>query len=127
MKKEEVPKNVKELGWYGKGFKPGELGRAVLSGHVTSKLGLPAVFKDLKKMKIGDEFILNGADNKKMVFKVIEINIYDYETAPLEKVFGKSEMPLVNLITCDTGVWLGNSYQDRLVVTGVLVEEDIVK
>jgi len=122
-----VPKNVKEIGWYEPGYFPGELGHAVLSGHVTSKLGLPAVFKDLKKVEIGDEFILYGANNKKMTFSVVDINIYDYKTAPLEKIFGKSDVPMVNLITCDTGVWLGNSYQDRLVVSGVLVKEEEIE
>lgn len=123
----DVPKNVKEIGWYGLGYNPGELGHAVLSGHVTSRLGLPAVFRDLKKVEIGDEFILYGAANKKMTFEVVEINIYDYENAPLEKVFGKSEVPMVNLITCDTGIWLGNSYQDRLVVSGILIKEEEIE
>jgi sortase A len=101
-----VPDNFTDVGWYMNGVKPGELGNAVIAGHVDNNLGLPAVFADLKKLKVGDEIIVrNENNNEEIKFQVKEMQVYDYKTAPLEKIFGTTEKTMLNLITCD-GVWL---------------------
>lgn len=117
----DVPKDVAEVGWYEPGYKPGEMGSAAFAGHVNSRLGLPAVFRNLEDVEIGETFSLWDADGREMVFKITEKNIYDFRTAPLEKVYGPADLPTVSLITCDDDLWLGSTYKDRLVVTGVLV------
>lgn len=117
-----VPSELMTVGWYELGYKPGEKGRAALTGHVNSKFGLPTVFRNLEKLEIGDEFVLTGEAGEEMTFVVTEKNVYDFRNAPLEKVFGPADVPSVSLITCDDGEWLKSegTYKDRLVVTGVL-------
>lgn len=117
----DVPRDVSEIGWYEPGYRPGENGNAVLAGHVNSRLGLPAVFRNLESLEIGETFTLRDAEGRELTFRVTEKNTYDFRTAPLEKIYGPTDVPTVNLITCDDGLWLGNTYKDRLVITGVLV------
>lgn len=117
----DVPRDVSEIGWYEPGYRPGENGNAVLAGHVNSRLGLPAVFRNLENLEIGETFTLRDAGGRELTFRVTEKNTYDFRTAPLEKIYGPTDVPTVNLITCDDGLWLGNTYKDRLVVTGVLI------
>ena len=45
----------RNVAWYFPGYKPGELGSAVISGHYDSIIGNPGVFFRLKELKKGDE------------------------------------------------------------------------
>src|SRR6185369_14176574 len=65
----DVPPNYKEVGWYKYGAKPGEVGTTVLDGHVDNGKNIPGPFKNLKKIKLGDEIYVRGDDDK--LFKYI--------------------------------------------------------
>jgi sortase A len=113
-----VPSDAFGVGWYELGAKPGEIGNAVLAGHVDSKTG-PAVFYDLKKLKPGDEVVVSDSNGKNLTFIVKELEIYPRNSAPLEKVFGQSlsNRSQLNLITC-TGTFNSKerTHEERLVV-----------
>lgn len=118
-----VPEDVDEVGWFEPGFKVGAKGHAVLAGHVDSLTG-PAIFYDLKKVKLGETVTLTDADGRKMVFEVTEITSYETDEAPIEEIFGNSTKRMINLITCtgDFNRKIG-SHEERLVVSAELVSD----
>lgn len=121
-----VPEDVDQVGWFKPGFKAGAKGHAVLAGHVDSLTG-PAVFYELKNVKVGETVILKDADGRKMVFEVTNLTSYETDEAPIEEIFGSSDKRLINLITCtgDFNRDIG-SHEERLVVTAELVSDSSV-
>lgn len=118
-----VPEDVNQVGWFEPGFKTGAKGNSVLAGHVDSLTG-PAIFYDLKKVKIGDQVAVTDADGRKMVFEVKEITSYITDEAPIEEIFGASDKRMINLITCtgDFNRSIG-SHEERLVVSAELISD----
>lgn len=113
----DIPKSDWSVGWFSPGFKPGEIGSAVIAGHLDSQTGKPAVFWNLHRLQAGDYiFIIDGGGNKKR-FQVIGSEQYDTKNAPLEKIFGANDGAYLNLITCN-GTWdkQERNYNKRLVV-----------
>jgi len=113
----DSPVGPAPAGWYMLGPKPGEVGNAVIDGHSGWKGGIPAVFDDLYKVKIGDKVYVKDDKGATITFVVREVKIYN-PNADATNVFistdGKSHL---NLITC-TGFWnkILKSHSDRLVV-----------
>ena len=94
-----VPEDVDQVGWFEPGFKAGAKGHAVLAGHVDSLTG-PAVFYELKDVKVGETVVLTDADGREMVFEVKNLKSYETDSAPIEEIFGNSDKRMINLITC---------------------------
>ncbi len=117
-----TPNNFIDVGWYKYGTIPGDIGSAVIAGHVNNELGLPAVFSDLKNLKNGDDIYITTEKNIKLHFIVTKINIYDYDTI-VEEVFNENNEKILKLITC-TGNWIDKikTHNKRLVVSAILVE-----
>lgn len=115
-----VPDNIQETGWYKHGFKPGEAGNAVIAGHVDGR-NEPGAFFRLKHLKQGDKIIVRNQAGEKRTFVIESLKAYDPEKAPIENIFGYSETPGLNLITCtgDFNHKTGN-YEERLVVYAVI-------
>lgn len=114
-----APNNFVDVSWYKFGTVPGELGSAVISGHVDNALGTPAVFYDLQKLSPGDEIQVKDENGRALRFKVVKKEIYPYNlTGPeLEGIFNESGRARLNLITC-AGTWLpeAKTNDKRLVV-----------
>lgn len=117
----DVPKNYWNVGWIKLGPKPGEVGNAVIDGHVDSPTAA-AVFYNLRKLKVGDQVFVSDANGQQLIFEVFEIAIYPYNDAPLDKIFGHSTEAQLNLITC-TGVFnrASQNYDKRFVAFTRLV------
>ena len=117
-----TPSNFTDVAWYKYGPIPGQVGSAVIDGHVDNGLALAGVFKHLADIKVGDDVYVQQKDGSKLHFVVIEIEIYPYKDAPPQKIFGQNDMARLNLITCD-GTWVKNdkTYDERLVVFTKLV------
>lgn len=94
-----VPSDDTKVGWFEPGYQPGMPGNAVIAGHVDNKSG-PAVFFYLKKLKPGDLILLSDGEGKQLTFSVVDTTVYNTEEAPLEQIFGSSDEPRLNLITC---------------------------
>ncbi|MFC5775586.1 class F sortase [Ectobacillus antri] len=96
----EVPKDVKKVGWYALGAAPGEIGTAVLAGHVDNYIG-PGIFFYLKRIRLGDEIMVYGEDGKKLTFTVFKKEVYPFNQAPVEEIFSAADGKYLNIITCD--------------------------
>lgn len=113
----DVPKLPSDTGWYQPGPRPGEIGSAVIDGHVNWKYGASAVFANLHKIKPGDTIEVQDDSGKVVTFVVRTSRQYD-AAADATEVFNSNDgLAHLNLITCD-GVWdtLQKSYSHRLVV-----------
>ncbi|HSX42380.1 MAG TPA: class F sortase [Candidatus Saccharimonadales bacterium] len=112
-----VPTNTNNVGWFDQGYRPGEVGNAVLTGHVDTIWLQPAVFARLDQLKIGDEITVADQNNHQFTFKVRKIAHYDVKNLPLQTIFGSAPVPQLNLITC-SGKWSWRiaTYTERTVV-----------
>ena len=113
----DVPSSFKTVGWYQLGVLPGERGNAVISGHYDTEDGKPAIFAQLKKLQQGDTITIEDEHNIKRSFVVYKTEVYPFDNAPLEEIFGATTSAQLNLITCE-GEWdkKNKVYTDRLVV-----------
>jgi LPXTG-site transpeptidase (sortase) family protein len=118
-----VPDNFTEVGWYSLGYRPGEIGSAVMGAHVDNGGKKNGVFKNLKHLKIGESMYVGDGDGNIYHYKVTARKAYPYRTAITSDVFLKKDAKRLNLITC-YGTWLPskNTYDKRLVVSAELVE-----
>lgn len=121
----DVPKDADNTSWFSPGFKPGAQGNAVLAGHYDREDGSPAVFWDLSKLQNGDEIIVEDDKGQKFVFVVADMQDFPYDDFPIEEVFGVSDVPRLNLITC-RGEWNTSTenYSHRTVVFSELSHSD---
>ena len=112
----DAPKRFDTVGWYELGARPGEIGNAVLAGHLDSKTG-PAIFWDLRALQPGDEVVIVSDDGVERRFEVVESANYPFDDAPLDRIFGPSDVSSLNLITC-AGSFdrFSQNYDKRLVV-----------
>lgn len=94
-----VPKAFDKAGILAPWTKPGEKGNAVIAGHFDHYTG-PAIFYQLRKLKPGDKIVVSKGANKRVTFMVRKVESFKTEEAPLEQIFGKSDKPHLNLITC---------------------------
>jgi sortase (surface protein transpeptidase) len=110
-----------DVGWYAEGPVPGVQGSAVIDGHLDRPGGYPAVFWNLRYLRIGDEILVTNRAGKTLHFKVYDIARYSPQNAPLQQIFGNQNGVFLNLITC-AGYWIPSEKQttERLVVYSVL-------
>ena len=109
----EVPTDFNRPGWYKYGATPGQLGTAVVVGHVDSHRG-PAVFFNLRKLVVGDRVNVRLADGATARFAVIGIGEYLKTHFPSQLVYGHRSYGALQLVTCGgtfdhaTGSYLSN-------------------
>jgi len=115
-----VPTFPENVGWYQFGARPGDVGNAVLAGHVNWKDSPNAAFTNLKEVRIGDIIKVTNSDGKIVSFLVNDIKRYPLY-ADTEEVFSSDDgLAHLNLITCD-GIWnsIIKSHESRLVIFAV--------
>jgi hypothetical protein len=115
----EVPDggDYDRAGWYTEGPQPGQLGPAVIAGHVDSRTG-PSVFYRLRELRAGDLVTVRRADDRVLRFRVEGIRQYAKSALPTDDVFGPVPWPALRLITCaGTFDREAGSYRDNLVVS----------
>jgi hypothetical protein len=115
----QPPRTNGKAGWYADGTAPGDVGPAVLAGHVDSKQG-PAVFFRLREITAGDKIEVTR-DDRTVTFTVTSTAWYPKNDFPTERVYGPTPDRQLRLITCG-GVFdrTLRSYRDNLVVYAVL-------
>ncbi len=116
----EVPPSGFPAGWYTGAPTPGELGPAIIAGHVDWKG--PGVFFDLYKLKPGDLVRITRQDGSTPVFRVTGVKEYPKKEFPTKAVYGNIEHPGLRLITCG-GTFNPRTghYEDNIVVFADLV------
>ena len=109
----EVPTNVQAPGWFSPGPSPGQVGSAVMLGHVDSYQG-PGVFFQLRTLQPGDQINVNLADGVVVTFKVTSVVMYQKTQFPDQQVYGSNGSSALQLVTCggtfdpQTGHYLSN-------------------
>lgn len=117
-----TPSNFTDVAWYKYGPAPGQVGSAVIDGHVDNGLSLAGVFKHLGDINVGDDVYVTTQSGQQLHFRVSDIEIYPYKDAPSNLIFERNDAVRLNLITCD-GTWVkgDKTYNERLVVYTTLV------
>lgn len=112
----EAPVSSKVAGVLTDGVLPGQIGSAIIAGHVDNYTG-PAIFYPLKRLKPGQPVVLSDDEGNYLVFKVLAVESYFTAEAPVDKIFGDTDMERLNLITC-TGKYNREKreHEKRLVV-----------
>ena len=118
-----VPEDYDSVGWYEYSPTPGELGPAVVLGHVDSVSG-PAVFFSLGQLQPGDEITITREDGSRARFAVEALERYEQSDFPTEKVYGNIDHAGLRLITC-SGIFERGAarYTHNLVVYARLLPE----
>ncbi|MEO8105001.1 MAG: class F sortase [Candidatus Saccharibacteria bacterium] len=111
-----APTGTSSVGWYKLGAIPGNVGSAVMDGHVVGPKGEPAVFARLNKLKPGDQIMVVDAKGLAATFVVREVRTYS-ETEQHDAVFNSTSGTHLNIITC-AGEWdsAQRHYLNRFVV-----------
>jgi hypothetical protein len=112
----QTPEKWDETGWYKPGNEPGELGPAVIAGHVDSTSG-PAVFYRLRELHRGNLIRVRRADGSVVRFRVEGLERWPKATFPTRRVFGRTPISTLRLVTC------GGSFDSS---TGHYVDNTIV-
>ncbi len=118
----EVPEGYDTLGWYGYGPTPGELGPAVILGHVDSVDG-PGVFFSLGQVQEGDTVEIERADGSILTFTITGFERVEQDIFPTDRVYGSIPYAGIRLITC-SGVYDKGElrYSHNLIVYGMLTD-----
>lgn len=117
----EVPPGAFPAGWFTGAPTPGELGPAVLAGHVDWVTG-PGVFADLASLAPGDHVLVSRADGTVADFAVTAVEEYAKDEFPTQLVYGDIDHAGLRLITCG-GEWdrAAQHYDANAVVYAELV------
>ena len=117
----EVPPGAYPVGWYDRSPTPGELGPAVLAGHVDWG-GEPGAFYGLRELLPGDQVVVQREDGSTATFAVDRVEEHDKDGFPTDEVYGDVPYAGLRLITCggtfdeDSG-----NYEDNVIVFATLV------
>jgi hypothetical protein len=109
-------------GWYQAGPSPGEIGNAVVVGHVDSRAMGPAVFFKLGELRAGDVIEIKRNDASVAKFVVDGTESYPKSAFPTDLVYGPSDQAGLRLITCG-GEFdkTAHSYLNNIVVFARLI------
>ena len=107
-------------GWYRLGPTPGELGTAVIVGHIDTD-SQPAVFHKLPELRKGKLIEVNREDRRVATFTVESVETFPKTSFPTDRVFEKTDRPRLVLVTCG-GTWVGGDigYSDNVIVFATL-------
>ena len=102
--------------WYRLGPAPGQVGPAVITGHVDTKSNV-AVFFYLSQVQPADRVAITRADGHTVTFTVDFLRSFPKSNFPTQMVYGSTDYPALRLITCG-GPFdrAADSYGDNIVV-----------
>jgi hypothetical protein len=105
----QVPWQPLEAGWFRYSPTPGQLGPAVILGHVDSYQTGPAVFYRLGALQPGQSLTVGRADGRQAVFTITAVREYSKAAFPTETVYGNTDYAGLRLITC--GDWNSSTHE----------------
>lgn len=113
----DAPKLPRNVAWYEIGPRPGEIGSAVIAGHVNWYNGAKSAFANLNKLKPGDKIVVQDKKGMNITFVVRKVRLYGSKEDASEVFISNDGKAHLNLVTC-TGVWNKRTkqYSKRLVV-----------
>jgi sortase (surface protein transpeptidase) len=119
----EVPpvERPMQAGWYSLGPTPGEVGPAVVLGHVDGYRN-PGIFYRLHELVPGDDVEISRADGSVVRFVVRKVDQVAKAQFPTEAVYGQTPDSELRLITCGGRFnQAAHSYVDNIVVYATLI------
>jgi sortase (surface protein transpeptidase) len=112
-------------GWYRDLASPGEIGPAVILGHVDSATDGAAVFFRLGALRPGDTVSVSRSDGSVATFTVDDVAEYPKTAFPAAKVYGPIDHAGLRLITCGGDFdHERRSYRANIVVYATLARAD---
>lgn len=110
-----------QASWYTGARTPGQVGPAVLLGHVNGS-GRPGIFARLHELHPGDEVDVARADGTTAVFLVNQVRQYPKSDFPVHPVFDPTPDAQLRLITCGGSLdRRAHNYQDNVIAFATLV------
>jgi hypothetical protein len=109
----QVPDNDTQPGWFRLGPSPGQIGSAVILGHVDTYAG-PGVFFQLRALVPGDQVRVSLTDGAVVTFDVTSVVQYAKAQFPAQEVYQSHGSSALQLVTCGgvfdqaTGHYLSN-------------------
>jgi hypothetical protein len=113
MQVPDLVTSADEAAWYKYSVTPGQIGTAVIEGHVDSYQG-PAVFFRLGALRPGNQVNVTLADGITAVFRVTGVREYAKAEYPSNTIYAPAKYAALRLITCGgdfdpaTGHYLGS-------------------
>jgi len=110
----QVPQTFSEAGWFKPGPEPGEVGSAIVVGHVDSRSG-PGVFYRLPALRRGDHIKIVLANKRALRFVVTSSRRVSKQHFPVALVYRRTHRRTLRLVTCggrfdpSTGHYLSNT------------------
>lgn len=118
----QVPTSWYIPGWYKYDATPGQIGTAVILGHIDSVAG-PAVFYRLRQLKDGNRVIVKLRDGQTVQFAVIAIREYLKANFPDRYVYEPRHYAALQLVTCGGAF----DYQTHHYLSSIVVFTKLVK
>ena len=110
-----------QAGWYTKGPAPGDLGPAVILGHVDGG-GQEGIFFRLHELTQGDQVFVARKDGTTAKFVVDHVDKVSKDSFPTDQVYGNTSDAELRLITCGgTFNRATGNYVDNIIVYAKLV------
>jgi sortase (surface protein transpeptidase) len=117
----ETPPEAYPAGWYTGAPTPGEIGPAIIAGHVNWS-GDPGVFAKLHELEPGDQVAVVRRDGATVLFRVDRVDRYPKDKFPTRAVYGDIPYSGLRLITCGGDFdRAAHSYLDNIVVYASMV------
>lgn len=115
------PKAFDKAGWYSGGVLPGQIGPAIIAGHIDS-ITAPAVFANLHRVTPGMKILITLSDGTALTFTADRSQVAPKTQFPSSSVYGNVPNPQLRVITCD-GTFNRETghYDDNLVVFATLL------
>lgn len=119
----DAPVDFDSAGWFAEGVVPGDIGPAIIAGHVDSASG-PAVFARLHELMPGNEILVELSDGTVRTFVVAGAQQSAKAQFPTSDVYDAVPRPELRLITC-AGVFDGatSHYRDNLIVYASIADD----
>ncbi len=116
-----APDHFNEAGWFASGTEPGQLGPAVIAGHVDSRSG-PAAFYRLDELRPGDAVQVVRTDGSTVDFRVTAAEQVPKDGFPVAQIYGPVPDAELRLITCGGSFdYQTGHYRSNVVIFAVLV------
>lgn len=115
----ETPPGAFPAGWFTGAPTPGELGPAIIAGHV--RYETPGVFERLTELRRSDAIDVTRKDGSTARFVVTRVQHFAKSSFPTQKVYGNIDHAGLRLITCGGLDATTNEFDENVVVFADLV------
>jgi LPXTG-site transpeptidase (sortase) family protein len=117
----QVPSSGFPAGWFTGAPTPGEIGPAVIAGHVHWQ-GRWGVFRKLDSLERGDTIEVDRSDDSTAVFRVTRTEEVPKDAFPTKQVYGNIQHAGLRLITCGGLDPVSRTYEANVIVFADLIK-----